>query len=316
MNKTRLFWFLGVVITVFLCYVLISNISFNAVKKVLGNISIIYIFLGFVFHFLAYIFRTLRFHLTINDGDASFKKLFYVHTLHNFFNQILPGGVGELSLPVLLRKYTGNKISTGTALIMSVRICDIAILLTLFFLSISLGNLQVNSEYQKYLIILSVLSISLAIVLFLFLFYSSIFTKNRFVKKLYTNRILLFIKNTILEFAAMNNKKKLIKIIFYSCLSNVFVILVFWSLLNGFGISLNFFEVAFTATVLIPVYILPLRGVAGLGTTEGGWALSLWLLGINKEIGISAGFAIHIITLFYVLVLATYGFISLNINRK
>jgi uncharacterized membrane protein YbhN (UPF0104 family) len=53
--------------------------------------------------------------------------------------------------------------------------------------------------------------------------------------------------------------------------------------------------------------ILPFQGIGGFGTMEGGWTIGFMLFGMSKDLAIISGFGVHIITIFYFLVLGVIG---------
>lgn len=91
---------------------------------------------------------------------------------------------------------------------------------------------------------------------------------------------------------------------------------VSWLLLTGVGLPLSIDKVIFVAAVAGLVGSLPIQGLAGLGTTEAGWAIPLVLLGIGREEAIAVSFCFHAVTLIYLAILGTAGAIHLSLARK
>ncbi len=87
-------------------------------------------------------------------------------------------------------------------------------------------------------------------------------------------------------------------------------------LLTGVALPLSIDEVIFVAAVAGLAGSLPIQGLAGLGTTEAGWAIPLVLLGIGREEAIAVSFCFHGVTLIYLAILGTAGAIHLSLARK
>jgi uncharacterized membrane protein YbhN (UPF0104 family) len=80
----------------------------------------------------------------------------------------------------------------------------------------------------------------------------------------------------------------------------------------GLGLPLGFRGTLFVAVVAGLAVSLPVQGIAGLGTTEAGWAIPLILLGIPREAAIAAGFCFHALAIVYLAALAALGFATLS----
>ena len=91
---------------------------------------------------------------------------------------------------------------------------------------------------------------------------------------------------------------------------------VSWLWLTGLGIPLSFDKVIFVAAIAGLAGSLPIQGVAGLGTTEAGWAIPLVLVGVNREEAIAASFCFHALAILYVGVLGGAGALHLALARK
>lgn len=62
--------------------------------------------------------------------------------------------------------------------------------------------------------------------------------------------------------------------------------------------------------------LLPINAVVSFGALEAGWTARFMLIGFNKELAIATGFSMHILVLLFATILAAYGAIGLNLNRK
>jgi len=91
---------------------------------------------------------------------------------------------------------------------------------------------------------------------------------------------------------------------------------VSWIWLAGLGLPLTLGKVIFVAAVAGLATSLPVQGLAGLGTTEAGWAIPLVLLGIPKEEAIGAGFCLHALAILYLALLGAGGALHLALARR
>ena len=84
----------------------------------------------------------------------------------------------------------------------------------------------------------------------------------------------------------------------------------------GLSLSVTFVGALFVSAVSGLAVSLPVQGVAGLGTTEAGWAVPLILLGAAREDAIAAGFCFHALALLYLLVLGGGGYLHLYLRAN
>jgi hypothetical protein len=68
----------------------------------------------------------------------------------------------------------------------------------------------------------------------------------------------------------------------------------FWATLQSIGLSLGLAAVALGATFGEATYLLPLHGVAGLGTVEAGWTLGMSIVGLPLSDAVASGLFVHV----------------------
>jgi uncharacterized membrane protein YbhN (UPF0104 family) len=91
---------------------------------------------------------------------------------------------------------------------------------------------------------------------------------------------------------------------------------VSWIWIVGLGLPLSIGQAIFVAAVAGLAGSLPVQGLAGLGTTEAGWAIPLVLMGVGREEAIAAGFCFHALAAAYLAILGGAGFLDLSRRRR
>jgi uncharacterized membrane protein YbhN (UPF0104 family) len=91
---------------------------------------------------------------------------------------------------------------------------------------------------------------------------------------------------------------------------------VSWIWIRGLGLPLSLGQAIFVAAVAGLASSLPVQGLAGLGTTEAGWAIPLVIVGVGREQAIAAGFCFHALALAYLAILGGTGFLHLSRRRR
>jgi len=314
--KKRIF---AVLISIIILFLLFRIVDIGDIIDGLRKISFTTILLAAFFYTLSYVFRATRFK-SLNKKKINLSSLFIVVCLHNFYNNLLPARTGEFSYIYLMKK-RNIPIGQGAGSLIIARLLDL-----LFILIIILGMLFIIRESSSYLIQGAILIIPLVLVISLpFLF---IRFQKGLIRKL--KSFLSWIglneqgaKNIISKFEEMVDSLVIIKskgVFLGAGISTLLIFtsqyLFFYFLLIGLGIDLNFTKIILAVAIVLIVHTFPIQGVAGFGTYEGAWALSLMYLGISRELSVTAGFVIHLVQIVFFVALGIVGFLLSHMQRN
>ncbi|MEM2175656.1 MAG: hypothetical protein QXI58_08580, partial [Candidatus Micrarchaeia archaeon] len=81
--------------------------------------------------------------------------------------------------------------------------------------------------------------------------------------------------------------------------------------LKAIFIDIDIIKIVFGSTFATVTTILPIQGIAGFGSFEGGWTLGFILTGFSKDMAIVSGLLFHFIVLFFTLVIGLVATIFL-----
>jgi uncharacterized protein (TIRG00374 family) len=298
---------LSIVLTVLLLWSLFKNVPPKKIKELIHNVHFKFFITAFLFHFGAYYFRSLILYSFLKQESIDYFYIFNAHMIHNFYCHLIPANLGELSLPLLLKKDIDMKKTFSVLLISRFFTFILLILLfiIIFFTSPDYSKIVTSNVKNRYYFLIPILMI----LLFVFLSLENIkqfLSKYRWTSWLFrkVNEVFQIMKS---QSSLFKKWQFLTKIILYSmgsifstCLFNIMI-------LKGINIDLTIIEVIFINTIWIFVMILPIKSVGGFGITEWSWALGLLILGYSKKEAIEAGFVVHIYTLINVIFLFCVG---------
>lgn len=273
---------LSLLITFLFLYYVFYKVGFSSVYELFVKVSPVSVFIAFILYLFSYIARTFRWSLTLDIKD--FKKLFKLTVYNTFFNIILPFRTGEVSFFYILKK-EGVHIVDSTMSFVVTRIFDGLSLLAIFTLSyfIFIGKELIG------------------IILFFlipFSFYLLIFVI-KFIKhekfKLYTDSKLKF--------------TNLLQVYFLSIVTLIFKFSAFYFILPK-EVNINIFQSILASSSADLTTVLPIHGIAGIGTYEAGYSGILILLNIPYNLSISLSILVHTFILLSssILFLFTYIF--------
>ncbi len=116
-------------------YFSFRNVPIGQLVTYLGAINYWWIVPTIAISVATFVLRTLRWQLILKSIDnIGFSQAFHPLMIGFMMNCVLPGRVGELARPVLLRQRHGISVTTGIATVAAERIFDIGMLIFLFAL--------------------------------------------------------------------------------------------------------------------------------------------------------------------------------------
>ena len=125
---------IGVSFSVVTLWFAFQNIPLKDLVKYVQTVNYLWLIPSLAIGLFSFIIRVIRWHLIINstDSKAPFKLVY--HTLMTGFmlNCILPGRIGEIARPIILKNQSDTPFSTGLATIVTERVFDITALITIF----------------------------------------------------------------------------------------------------------------------------------------------------------------------------------------
>ncbi len=310
---------ISILLTILLLTVLLHYISWHDVRQLVLRIKGRYIFISLIPYFLCYIFRTLRFKSLLLDKTITFTRLFQVHTVHNMLNKILPASLGEVSYLYLLKKNANIRILESTSSLLLARFIDFSVLTGFFLISCFALKNRVFEKLQF---------IPYATLAGFFMLIGGYVVLLRWgnrdwkiskasgtLSKL-INKIKYMLQELGKTMHILSKGGRFVQGVVFSILAMNSIYLFYFFIMRGLGIRISYMEIIFVSSILVPLMLLPVKGLAGFGTHEVGWAIGFLILGYDKEISILTGFAIHIVSLFFVVSMGVQGLIALRFLRN
>jgi uncharacterized membrane protein YbhN (UPF0104 family) len=282
-----------IILTLVFVVLIITNISLKSVINSLLSIGWMTLLICLGLHLMVYLFRCLALNIFLKK-EVPFRYLMAAHFIHNFYLNILPANMGELSLPLLLNRFVSKARSLSALLI--TRICSAGVLLALFAASLYIifHNIE-KFDFSLKHIVLGVIFLG-AIAMIGFLLSKIKVKSNRILD--YVKEKLLKLKNSLLF--SLKNELTFFNVIFLLLVTLgylTFMALYYQLVLSKLQIKVNLIEMFYLMSLQMAMLIVPIRSFAGIGTTEGVWMLGMMSLGIGSSLALQSGVVIHIIQL-------------------
>lgn len=209
---------------------------------------------------------------------GSRRALLGVSSGHALLNKILPLRTGELTFPLLYRRATGASLRGGAVVLAAIRVSELACLLPLYAAALAL---YATTLPVVAVAVAALAGVSLQLALPLGL---------RYLGKLKV------LRQAREEFDALSRPRLLglaaINTLVWLCLFGLY-----YTSLKAFGLDVTPAQSVVGAGGAIVTNLLPINGIGSVGTMEAGWTAGLAATGAAAGPVLTAGLAMHAITM-------------------
>ena len=264
------------------------NVGFDSWRNQLLDIRTSTLFGAATLLVLSYVFRVVRLQVLLRIKSSVL--VFHVTAVNYFLNRILPFRLGELSLPLLLRKELNIKLSIGTAVLIYMRLVDLIVMVFLFSMA-TVITIKASMDVSVYLMLM--FQFLFLIVLFFYFnqgvsFFIRVLSPFKNMRKLCASlaEVELFINQL--------NAKVKVKVLLFTIANWLFVLAFYYCIILDMSINLSYVESTFVSLLSSFTLILPISGFANVGTFETGWAIGFKMLGISVQEALPVGLFVNV----------------------
>jgi uncharacterized membrane protein YbhN (UPF0104 family) len=279
-------------------------------------------------------FRAWRYKWLLQPQPVSWANIILVTFVRNSLVDLLPLRIGSLSYIYILNKRLDFSFEMATSTFVLAFVFDFLTLspfLILAILAVGLGTISISNFTLLFLALLFffinflILWKIIPVFSFLIKISQSLLRISKLERKNWTKIAIEKAKSTLSSFAEIQKRKLYFPVFFLSLLVRltkyIAVFFLLFSLLRSQGFifyELNFWKTILGLTGAELTSILPIKGLAGFGTWESAWALTLELMKFSPQIAIISGIGVHFITnLFeYTLGIASLFILGLPLIRE
>ena len=127
-KKISITFAIGLIISIATLYLAFRNVPFVELVNYLLSINYFWIFPTAVLIIISFVLRAIRWQFILGSYQrVSFRHAFHPLMIGFMINCVLPGRVGEVARPVILKKKENVPFTTGLATVAAERVFDIAV---------------------------------------------------------------------------------------------------------------------------------------------------------------------------------------------
>lgn len=308
--KKKLLW--AILFSTGFTLFLLLRVDWKHFSLIAGRLDIKVLIAAYSVFLLGNIVRTFRF-FKLDHMNKKLTHWWYISAFYNFITATLPGGSGEAATAYALKRFSKFNILGALRILLLSRLLDIFALSALFFIS----SIMIRSDayYRE-------AAMWLSGALFLVSSFTLLRSSEQFVMRLlqklpFRSTLMMKVREKLSELIKISeeqrNNSSLRITLFQSILMWIGAILLMHLVLRAFGIDFTLIQSAYCFGVYAIFQIVPIQGIAGIGTQAAWFALALTAAGYRNQDAIALGFVLH--GTFY-LFIASMGIFSLLVWLK
>ena len=299
---------------VVIAYVLVK-LDWQAAYETFAHINLGWLSAAFGIYLLNYVLRTLRFKTLLNLEQVPFRQLFGVTNLYGMYLYLMPAKSGELAYPILLKNRLNVPLPESTATLIAARFFDFATVA--LFLPVVLvtfwGQIHPWVRVGALLFVGAVFILGIGMI-WLIRNPSRVenLQKTNITSQSLATRLWRGWAKLVRSLQAIDERQQywqlwLLTILIWLCVWSNFYFIVL-----SLGESLSFLQMIVVSIIMVPMTLLPVQGFANVGTHEIGWVAAFALFGYPEGVALNIAVSSHIIMLFFVLLLGSFGALLLR----
>jgi hypothetical protein len=241
--------------------------------------------------------RALRFasiHRELRGSPLS--RWLQVALIHGALNQVLPFRTGEASYPVLMRRIHGATLGRSVLVLLVARIFDLLVvfLFALAFVPVVGPRLGVAPGLAAGVCAAVVAGCLLALVALRPALRLGFSLARRYGRGRLGERLCERLGRLVAEAAMFHDLSHFLSVFALSASMWIGLYVTYFGLLNGFGFPIDLPATVIGSIGAILTGVLPVNGVANVGTLQVGWTLGLVLVGFAEAEALAAGIWAHV----------------------
>ena len=312
-RKSLIYFGFSCLVSIFLVWYLVSHIESEALFETFQNLYLPTLSVYVLLALAGVLARSYRYYILISTPKIAMKDLVLVTLVRNLFVDLLPARIGSLSYVYLLNKRFGFPFEIAASSFLIAFVFDFIVVFPMLFLALVMVSTDLIPFMSFSFILIS---------LFIFSFLVAFLSYLNFLIKIFVALIMwcsqrLSIENharlkviieklllTARDIESIKARKIYGKVFLISLTVRIFKYGSLYFLLHSVVVHLNFTiaNLNFWKVILGILgaefsALLPIHGVAGLGSWEAAWALTFKLLGFfDPQVAIVSGFRVHVTT--------------------
>jgi len=251
-------------------------------------------------------------------------KYILIAAVHNAANQTLPMRSGELAYPYLLKHYCNFVLGRGVASLLYIRVYELLVLVGLVLASLLAMVVVPEAGKSSFILLLLVLFsglfilwIKIPVMVAVSRRLLTAYAGKRETKiRKFAARLGDFLGSLLVELQRPKSLALHLGVGFLTLLNWICLILIFWVVLLGMGIPVDFMQTVVGSSVCSIAQFVPIGTLGNFGPMEAGWVVGFALVGVDMESSLSAGLAMHLMVFTSSVLIGGFAWFLLHLTAR
>ena len=302
--KKRLLW--AIIISIGFMFFLLLRIEWEHFSLIAGRLDIKTLIAAYCVFILGNLVRTFRFY-KLDHMDNKLTHWWNINAFYNFITSTLPGGAGEAVTAYVLKRFSKFNILGAFRILLLSRFMDLLALSALFFISAIL--ISDVTPYRE-------AAIWLSGTLFLISSVALLRSSEQFALKLIQrlpgqNKLVQKVREKLTELLKIAEEQRSNNFFYITLIQSILMwigsVAALYLALKSFGIDFTPVQSAYCFGVYALFQMVPVQGIAGIGTKAAWWALALTAAGYKAPDAVAMGIVLHATYYIFVTLLALFS---------
>ena len=290
-TKAKIKLVLAVLFSIGFMAFLVSRVELKQFSLIADRLDLKYLIAALVVFFLGNLVRTVRF-IHLDHTNKTLSHWWSINAFYNFITATLPGGAGEAATAYLLKRISNFNFLGAFRILFLSRLMDLfAISALLFYAAIMISSTTAYREVAVLisgsLFFISLIALIPASEQFVMKLLQKLPWKNALVRKACEKL------NGLIEIAEERQTASYLITLVQSMLNAMGGVFALHMLLWAFGIDFSLVQSFYCYGVFAVFQIIPVQGIAGIGTQAAWFALALNISGYQGPDVIALGIVLH-----------------------
>lgn len=294
---------------------LLMRVEWDHFRLIAGRLSVRDLLAAFGVFIFSNLMRALRFRKLDHTGG----KLLQWWNLNAFYNLItatLPGGAGEAATAYVLKRFSMLNILGALRMLLLSRLMDIFAISALFFISaLFIGG---TAPYRGTVVWISG---SMFLVSLVALIPASERGVMRLLQKLSSGSALIIkLREKLSELIYISEEQRTGNALGITLVQSIVMISASvtstYFVLQSLGLDFTLMQAAYCFGIYAVFQIVPIQGIAGIGTQAAWWALALKASGYKTPDAIALGIILHGTFYMFIALLLLFAILFILLSRR
>ena len=260
--------------------------------------------------------RALRFAMLLDGSTAGrYPLLLGITTVHGMFTYLMPMKSGELSYLLLTSRFLNVPVAESTATLITARLLDFVVIA--FLLPVALLQLdQALPQWLAHVCTIFGVSVVAAAAALLLYVRKSTWEISQDPGQRWRDRVAKVLHDTLQCLKQIDARRQYLLLWLISLSIWLCILMQYYFITASLGFEPRFVHMVVISVILIPLTLMPVQGIANIGTHEAAWVIALALFGYDFDAAMTLAVTSHVLVFLMFLVMGLAGYVLLTSIRR